>query len=270
MKITALGVGLAAALSLAAPASAAGPAPALRDLDGKPCELWSRSATANVVVFFRTQQEHSLDSLKDFAACEREFLGRSVHWIGVAPSDAPDAEIRDVVRQTGIRMPVVRDAGDALYGAFGVRLHPYLLLLDRKGEVVVREPFHEINYCDRVRARIRYALREISDAQLAAALDPPPSITHTDAGVAVRHAKYAAKLLALGRIPTALAEVEKSLAIAPTAEGYAVRGQVLAAEGQCGAAVASFDAALALEPTNAAAAEGRDRCRKLASTGRTP
>ncbi len=267
--ITRIGVGLAAAALtvLAAPARAGGPGPALRDLSGKPCELYSRSASVNLVVFFRLQQEHSLEGVKMFAECEREFAGKSVHWVAVAPGNAPDDEIRAFVKETGIRMPVIRDTGDVLYDQYGIRLHPYLILLDGKGEVVVREPFHQINYCDRVRARIRYALREIDDAQLAALLDPPASLTHTDSGVARRHYKFAKKLLDMGQAASALAEVEKSLAISPSADAYALRGQLLSAEGHCATAVASFDAALALEPTLAAAADGRERCRKVAATG---
>jgi tetratricopeptide (TPR) repeat protein len=269
VTITRIGVGLAAAwlAALAGPAGAAGPGAAVRDLDGKPCELFSRSASANLIVFFRLQQEHSVEGLKAFAQCEREFAGKSVHWVAIAPSNAEDADIRAFVKETGIRMPVVRDAGDALYDQYGIRLHPYLVLLDSKGEVVVREPFHQINYCDRVRARIRYALREIDDAQLASVLEPPPSLTRTDAGVARRHYKYAKKLVDLGQAADALVEVEKSLAISPTADAYALRGQLLSGDGRCATAVASFDAALALEPTLAAAAEGRERCRKVAATG---
>jgi hypothetical protein len=266
VKITRIG-GLAAAVVAALASPARGATPAMRDLDGKPCELWSRTATANLIVFFRTQQEHSLDGLKLFAQCEKEFTGKSVHWIAVAPSTAPDDEVRALVKETGIKMPVVRDPGDTIYNEYNIRLHPYVLLVDRRGEVVVREPFHQINYCDRVRARIKYALKEIDDAQLAALLDPPASITHTDAGVARRHYKFARKLLDLGQTAAALAEVEKSLSIVPTADAHALRGQLLAGDGQCGTAVAAFDSALSLDPTLAAAAEGRERCRKVAATG---
>ena len=41
-----------------------------------------RALAANVFVFFRPEQERSLDTLKDMAACEKEFEGKPVRWVG--------------------------------------------------------------------------------------------------------------------------------------------------------------------------------------------
>jgi tetratricopeptide (TPR) repeat protein len=232
----------------------------LRTLDGKPHRLIARGAVANVVVFFRPQQERSTDTLKDMAGCEKEFAAKPVHWVGVVSDSWSADEVRAVIAETGIRMPVVFDRGDELYGRLGVRLHPVIGIFDAQRRLAAYEPFREINYCDRVRAQIRFVLGEMTAAELAKVQDPERSETRSDAGVAGRHTSFARSLFRIQKYDKALAEVQKSLMVTPTAGAYALQGQILAAQGNCADALRAFDAALRLEPTNADALEGRKAC----------
>jgi tetratricopeptide (TPR) repeat protein len=232
----------------------------LRTLDGRRETLLARKALANVLVFFRPEHEHSLDTLKALARCEKEFGTKPVHWVAlVSDTSSPDA-VRAAVRESGIQMPVLWDAGDALYGKLEVRLHPFIFVLDGKGKVTAREPFLEINYCDVVRARIRRTLGEIGDAEVARALDPPASTTRTEEGVARRHLNLARQLVRIEQLDTALEEVKKSLALVPTAGAYALEGKILAAQGKCAAAVPVFEAALKMDPKDPVALEGKQGC----------
>src|SRR6266545_528902 len=38
---------------------------------------------ANVIVFFKPGQENSILALKEIAEIEKEFVGKSVHWVGI-------------------------------------------------------------------------------------------------------------------------------------------------------------------------------------------
>src|SRR5512134_2086744 len=88
----------------------------LRTIDGRKDHLLQKGIAANVFVFFRLEHERSLDTLKDMAACEKEFAARPVRWVGVV-SDSWDLEqVKAFVKEAGVRMPVLVDAGDALYG----------------------------------------------------------------------------------------------------------------------------------------------------------
>jgi tetratricopeptide (TPR) repeat protein len=232
----------------------------LRTLDGGRHPLAAKGAKANVVVFFRPQQEHSLDTLKDMAACEKDLAGKPVHWVAVVSSAWTPEEVRAVVSETGIRMPVLVDEGDALYGRLGVRLHPTIGILDARRRLVAYEPFRQINYCDRVRARIRLALGELTVADVAKVDAPERSITRTDDGVARRHLNYARTLVRIQKYDRALEEVEKSLEISPSAAAYALQGEILAARGRCPEALRAFDVASKMEPANSVAIEGRKRC----------
>jgi tetratricopeptide (TPR) repeat protein len=232
----------------------------LRTLDGKRDRLLAKGMKANVFVFFRLQQERSLDTLKDLASCEKEFAGRPVRFVGVVSDSWPAEDVKAFVRDSGAHMPVLVDEGDALYGRLGIRLHPVIGIVDAQRKLVAFEPFRQINYCDRVRVRIRLALGEATEADVAKVDQPERTVTHTEGGVARRHLNFARQLHRIKQEEKALDEVKKSLTFAPSADAYALQGEILAALGKCPDAVRAFDAALKLEPSHTVAKDGRKLC----------
>jgi tetratricopeptide (TPR) repeat protein len=254
-----------------APALAAGQARALelgdkvddaelRTLDGGKAHILVKGAKANVLVFIRPGQDHSLDTLHDVAGCETELASRGVHWVALVSDSADPGETRALVAATGIKMAVVVDGGDVVYGRLGVKLHPTIEVVDGAGKLAGHEPFRAINYCDRVVARIRYVMGEIDAKALAAAEDPGDSNTHSEEGVARRQINLARRFLEIGQLDAALAEVQKSLMTAPSGDAYTLQGQILAKQGKCKDAARAFDVALKLEPGNGDAKTGRKAC----------
>jgi tetratricopeptide (TPR) repeat protein len=233
----------------------------LATISGEPHRLLGPAGTpASVVLFFRADGERSRDTLRDVAACERELAARPVHWVAVVSDSDPADRVRAVVADAGIRMPVLVDRGDRLYGRLGVRLHPTIVIVDGKRRLAAYEPFRSVNYCDRVRARIRLLLGEIDAAEAARVEAPDAATTRTDAGVARRHLSFARSLFRLERHDKALAEVEKSLAVAPSAEAHALQGRILATMGRCAEALRALDTARGLDPKNAEAEDARKVC----------
>lgn len=232
----------------------------LRTLDGRRDRLLSRGAKANVFVFFRPQQERSLDTLKELATCEKEFATKPVRFVGVVSDSWTLEEVRALVQEAGVKMTVLLDEGDALYGKLGVRLHPVILIADGKGVLSAFEPFRQINYCERVRVRIRFVLGEASEAEIAKVDQPERATTRTEEGVARRHLHFARTLLRIQQREKALEEVQRSLAILPGADAHAMQGEILASMGRCPEAVRAFDAALKIDPDHAVAKEGKKGC----------
>jgi tetratricopeptide (TPR) repeat protein len=164
------------------------------------------------------------------------------------------------VKEAGVRMPVLVDQGDALYGALGIRLHPVVVIVDGKRTLAAFEPFRQINYCERVKVRIRFLLGEVGEAEIARVDEPERATTRTDEGVAKRHLNFARMLHRIKQEEKALEEVEKGLAVASTAAALALKGEILAAMGRCPDALLAFDAALKIEPANSVALDGRKGC----------
>jgi tetratricopeptide (TPR) repeat protein len=235
----------------------------LPTLDGKREHLLKPGIAANVFVFFRPEHDRSADTLREMARCEKEFENKPVRWVGVVSDSWPLETVRALVRETGFSMPVLVDTGDALYGKLGIRLHPVIGMVDRKGKLAAFEPFRQINYCERIRVRIRWLLGEATEADVAK-VDAPASspVTSSGEGVAKRHVAFARRLHELKQHDAALAEVQKALALAPSAAAWSLRGQILATQGKCPDALRAFDEALKLEPGSAVASEGKKGCGK--------
>ncbi len=217
-----------------------------------------------VLVFFRPGQDHSEDALQRLAEIEREFAQKPVSFAAVVSDSWPAGEVRALVGRVGLRMPVLWDRADALYGKLGVRLHPVIGVTDRSWKLAAYQPFTKVNYGEVIRAQIRRALGEIGEAELQRVLDPPRASMPGDdpRDVARRDVNLGKVFLAKQSWAKALESARKGQARDPTFAGaHTLAGQALAGMGKCAEAVKEFDFALKLDPRDVAAAEGKRACR---------
>jgi hypothetical protein len=180
-------LGAACALSLAAPGAAAATSRVavgevvqtaqLETLDGPQARGSSRESGASVLVFFRPGHDYSLELLQQLAQCTQDLAGKAVRFAAVVSSTWPVEQVRESVAAAGARMPVFVDAGDELYGRLGIQVHPAIVVLDEHQRFVAQEPWRKVNFCDRVRSKIRFALHEIDDAEVRRTEDPFPAAT---------------------------------------------------------------------------------------------
>ncbi|HEX8909047.1 MAG TPA: hypothetical protein VF805_07575 [Anaeromyxobacteraceae bacterium] len=220
--------------------------------------LLSAQAQANVFIFFRPQQENSLAALKAITDCEREFAGKPVHWVAVVSSTWAAQEVRDSVAAAGARMPVLIDQGDALYGRLGVRLHPAVGVADGHFQLLAYEPFQQINYCARIRGQVRYALREIGQAELARTEQPERALFPNEMKGAVsnRHVKMGEMYLGMEQFEKAAAEARLVIETDPRiASAHVLLGDALSSQGKCAEAKAAYQTAVKLSPQLLAAVQ---------------
>ncbi|HEY6004088.1 MAG TPA: tetratricopeptide repeat protein [Anaeromyxobacter sp.] len=235
----------------------------LRTLAGGKERLLSTQVKANVFVFFRSNQERSLDALKQMAACEKELAGKSIHWAAVVSGSDPAAEVSAAVVQSGIKMSVLVDEGDVLYDRLAIRLHPMVGIADAKLTLLALEPYRQIDYCDVVKARIRFALGELDQASLDKLLNPARSPLPGDDPMkkAMRDVHMARRLLEIGNYPESVKFAQRALLVAPVSQAFTVMGKAYAKQGQCAEAARAFEQALKLDPKDADAAAGKGSCR---------
>jgi tetratricopeptide (TPR) repeat protein len=236
--------------------------PTLPAIDGPPAALQSEKARVNLFIFFRPEQDHSLDALRDLAALQKEFAQKPVRMVGVVSDGWPAEQVRALVKEAGFSGPILIDAEDALYGELGVRLHPVVGLTDKGLKLVAYEHFRQINFGEIVRGRIRVMLGEASAADMARVLEPEKATTGTPEAEARRRYNLARKLWQRQNAEKALESLEKSLAVRVTAPALALKGEILAAAGKCAEARPLFEQALKIDPADPVALKGRTTCRK--------
>ena len=257
--------GLAAVFQPALAAHAAVGSPVasaeLPTLDGGKAQIIGK-VEANVLVFFRTDQPRSTGALRELARCQKDFAGKSVRWVAVVSGSASVPAVGALMRDTGFAAPVLVDNGDALYGSLGLDLHPVVVIVGRDQKLAAYEPFRALDYCAIISARIRHMLREISDSELAAVLDPPKATQGGNEQVARRYRAFAEAQFRDKSYDKALESVAKSLDKDPLlASAYALRGQILLAQGKCVEAALAFKQALALDATSTSPSDGLALCR---------
>lgn len=214
-------------------------------------------AKVSVVIFFRTGQEHSLQVLRQMSQLERELAGEPVRFAAVVSDGDGRAEVRGLIAETGLRMPVLVDRGDELYGEWSVALHPVVGIAGADHRLASYQHFLKINMLDAVRARIQHALGTIGEAQLQAALHPPRPPPRPPS-VARHHVALGRELLKRGRVEQALDSAQKAVAADPaSAEAQGFLAESLAAGGRCPEALAARARARALDPALAASQLGR-------------
>ena len=216
-------------------------------------------AAVNVFVFFKPDHENSQTTLTHLNELEREFAGKPVHWTAVVSDSFEPAEIEAEVKALGFTLPVLIDTGDKLYGHLAVAMTPNIGITDKQHKLIADLPFTKVNYTTVIRGYIRHQLKEISDAELQAILNPPRATMGGNGEEAHRHLKYAGKLFQAGLYEKALENVQTSLVKDPNlAAAHALQGQILSAQGLRDEALKAYDTALKLDPSNETALSGKN------------
>jgi tetratricopeptide (TPR) repeat protein len=238
------------------------PNPELAAASGERQPLLDPRARVSVLVFVRSGQERSVDALKAMARCERQFATKPVRFVGILPADTTAAEARSLAAATGVKMPLLLDAGDALYQQLLVRLHPVIFLVDAGAKVADFEQYRQIDYCEVIAARIRFRLGELDQAALDRVLAPARGSMPGDdpRDVSNREVNLGRRQLQIRQYDKAIASAEKALALAPSAAAFALLGDVAAARRRCAEALGHYRSALRLDATEPHALEGQKAC----------
>ncbi|MGB8930814.1 MAG: hypothetical protein WCC48_06145 [Anaeromyxobacteraceae bacterium] len=233
----------------------------LPTLDGKRAPLLG-GAKANVFVFFRPAQDHSVQTLSQLAQLEREFKGKSVSFTAVASDGFAREEVAAAAREAGIQMPILIDAGDALYGELGVALHPVVGIADARGQLIAYQHFLKINMLDVVRGRIQVALGEIGEVEMARLVAPPAAAIDLGSRSGAKSRFLLARaLLARGNVEKAIENARAGVALdASFAPVHAILAKALAAAGQCAEAEQELAAALRIDAKDPVASEPHGHC----------
>jgi len=231
-------------------------------LGGGKAPLVSPKARVNVLLFFRSGQDRSIDALRQLAGCERELAPKGIRFVGVISGSASPAEVKAALAAAGATFAVLVDEGDKVYNAFQVRMLPVAGITDGAGVLQAMEPYRQVDFGDVVRARIRFQLGEIDKAALEAAVNPAaaPLPGGDPVKKARRDVKMARKLLELGQLEAAVKQAQRALEQAPVPEAFPVLGLAYARLGRCGEARRMLDQAQAALPASPELPEARALC----------
>ncbi len=231
-------------------------------LTGGKAPLVAPSSRVNVFLFFRADQDRSIEAIRQLGAVQKEYGSKGVRLVLVTSGSTPAADAKGALSSAGATLPVLLDEGDKLYNALAIRMHPVVGFVDAKGVFEAMEPYRQVEFGDVVRARVRYALGEIDQAALDAALNPAaaPMPGEDPVAKAMRDVKMAQKLVQFGQLEAAVKQAQKALEQAPVPEAFPVLGLAYAKLGRCADAKKALDQAQAALPQNKDLSEARALC----------
>ena len=216
----------------------------------------------NALVFFRSDQDRSVDALRAVAGCEKELAGKAVRWAAVVGDGADKGEVSAVVAATGIKMPVLVDKGDLLYQRLQIRQHPVVIFLDSKGVVRAGEAFRQLDFADVVTTHVRFLLGEVDQATLDKALNPDATALPGQDPMkkALRDVNMARRLYEIGQFDGAVKQAQTALEMAPVPGAFVIMGQAYAKLGNCAQSKGALDQAQRADPQNPDIAPARALC----------
>ena len=225
-------------------------------------KLFAPKMKVTAVIFVRTGQDRSLDALKAMGQCEKDLAGKPVRFVAVINGETAPADALALATASAVRMPILYDEKEVLYGKMGVRNHPVVFLLDAKNAIADFEQYRQIDYCDVIKGHIRLLLGEVTAAEVKRLEEPPRNTMPGDDArdVANRDVQLGRRQLKIKQFDKALASARKALEKAPMASGFSLIGDVYAAQGNCPGALKQYEQALKLDPADRAALAGQKTC----------
>lgn len=246
------------------------PEKSLTRIGGGPQPYLGKSKVT-VFFFFTPGSRNSQLALTKLGELEKELAGKPVSWVGLVSGAVPVADAQRDAAEAKLAAPLLRDEGDALYGALGTALTPVVGIADEKHRLLAYLPFNKLQYQDAIRAWVRFGLGELDQGQLDLVLKPPPLATNGELEVARRYLKFAQKQRDKGDFDKAIASTRKSFEhVAELPAANAMLGSILAAQGKCADARPALEAALVGDPNDELAQATMRACSAGAAGAVTP
>jgi tetratricopeptide (TPR) repeat protein len=219
--------------------------------DGAPGELGLEQVKGRpaVVVFWRPQQEMSLEALRDLEALLDELGAQRLAVLAVDSARSSAQEVQSALAGENLSYPVALDPQRALYGQVGVIVSPTSFLLDADGVHRFKIASHPHQYRQVVRARLRYLLGDIDEKQMSQEIEPTVLKIDHDLASAWRMYNLGRKLQGEGKPDEAIGMFEKAVSQYPSlAEARCALGFMRLASGDVEAAAGHFQTALTHQP----------------------
>jgi len=235
------------------------PAPefALTSINGDRITLSEQKGKTLVVIYWRTEHNRSLDSLKDGNDVITSLKHEDLTLISViADSDDRD-KAKAVMTDNGIDIPVFIDAGRKLYSDYGIRVYPTTLIIDKEGVFSKDIPSHPLSYKHLLKGHIKMALGEIDEAGLQEMIGTQREKKDDKTLEAERLYNLAMKFTKSGLQDMAVKTVKQSIEVKPDlAKSHILLGFLSLDAKDADKALENFEEAIKLEPDSKEAQTG--------------
>jgi tetratricopeptide (TPR) repeat protein len=177
---------------------------AIRTIDGKQISLDEQKGKITVLAFWKQDDEKSNKMLMDLSRISQEFQNKDVTFLAINGDKASDKQIREMALAKEPTCLFVSDPDLTTYSTLGILVLPTTLIVGPDGKLAFIQDLYSRNFYTQTRAYVRFLLREITQDQLNAELDPGTTVKLSPARI------KAERYVNLGRVLLDIKEKAKA------------------------------------------------------------
>jgi len=202
-----------------------------RTVDDREIDL-ARKGEVTVLAFFKPDQDYSAMALRQIEQCGEHFPRDKARIVGVVRSSYSAGATQQALAAAGLGIDVIADEGSEIEITYGIKAHPFFVLIDERGRMVGRQAISKANLCLPLIQRVLYARGEITKAELEQAIQPQQIVVSEDQATADRYLGLATVLLKSRRYADAQEMTEIALSHDPASgAAHALLRAIRGAEG---------------------------------------
>jgi peroxiredoxin len=221
----------------------------MMSVEGKSVPLSSYRGQVVVLIYWRVSQNRSLQALEDGQDILNRFKDKGISVIGVTADTEHMEAIHNILNDHEIEYPVLLDPGRDIYGAYGIRVYPTTVIINRNGKISYGLPSHPLTYKKSLEAHIKYILGEIDEKEMHERASPHN--VHIKESILTAHRDYNLSLnfTEARLLDMAMEAAQKSIeAHAGMAESHVLLGFLYLEKNEADKAFEQFNEALELNP----------------------
>jgi peroxiredoxin/regulator of sirC expression with transglutaminase-like and TPR domain len=230
----------------------------LQDTDGTEVSLDNLGDKVVVIIFWRAEQERSVEALAALQTIYTEFRDQGVEVLALSSEEGGLKPIGKIKQSKQLTFAMLYDKEQKLYGDYGVIGIPSTFVIDKEGKLSYYYPGYRDDYSRQIHGRLEVLLGKKTFDELQAELQPTEKSDLSEAEKkAGRYLKAGNRLLEKGMMELAMKQYEKAVQENPDIfEAHLHLGNIYLAQKKTEEANAAFSQAIKLKPKSAEAYTG--------------
>jgi tetratricopeptide (TPR) repeat protein len=235
----------------------------LKAVDGKTYALSDSKGKVNIILYWRTDQERSLNALKALKELYVSFSDQPVRILAIT-KDADTSAIRDVKQSLNLPFPVLRDSKEEVYSQFGVFVFPSTAIIDQKGIYRFHYGGYREDYAKGLEDRVKVFLGLLSEKDLNVDEEQEVTLATEEQKRARNHINLGKTLHARGMDEKAIQEFQKAVELDRfNPEGHILLGLLLLDQGETDEALNHLNIGMELNPKSRVVKIGLGRAYRM-------
>ena len=235
----------------------------LKDLEGKNYSLSESKGKVAIILYWRTDQERSLNALKALKQLSESFLNQPVRILTITKGSDTSA-IKEVKQSLELPFPILRDSREEVYSQFGVFVFPSTAIIDQKGIYRFHYGGFREDYAKEIEDRVKVLLGLLSEKDLKAAEGQEATLATEEQKRARNHINLGKTLHKRGMDEKAMQEFQKAVELdGSNPEGHILLGLLLLDQGETDKALQDLTTGIDLDPKSAVAKIGLGRAYRM-------